>query len=154
MHRSSAILLLTVLVGCSRLDGGGKPSDVAADVARAYAAGELGFDIRGLKNQAASPSYGGTNFVHRGTVVALGDSSLARRPYWVLFAVKRIAGGDPEDPRTSDDFVLVFVRDGVGEVEESGGYRTASEKWEPEQIELTPIAVVPLIPISGPAVRS
>ena len=36
-----------------------------------------------------------------------------------------------------------FVHDGIGALTVYGGHKLSSETWEPEHIELTPIAVCP-----------
>lgn len=156
--RTIVLVIAVCLAGCKDTPGtstSGKTSSQVSvdDISRAYDDGRLRFEMRGLKTDAVSTTYGGTQFTHRATVIALGDSSLAKRPYWLLYSVKRISGGDPGAVRKKDDVTMIFVRDGIGEMTEGGGYRTTSEKWEQEQIEVMPIALIPSIPIAGPAVR-
>jgi hypothetical protein len=149
--------LLLMAVGCGDRTSHASElgnKDISLDeIAHAHQNGRLRFEVRGLTTEATTASYGGTTFVHKATVVALGDSVLTKRPYWLLYSVKRLSGGDPGHTRKKEDFTLVFVRDGIGELSESGGYRTSAEKWEPEQVELAPLALVPIVSISGAPIR-
>lgn len=123
-------------------------------IADAYKAGRLKFELRGLINASSKATYGdGATYSHRATVIATGDSSLVNLTYYLLFRVKRISGGDPAYPRGSDDYAVVLVERGLGNLAISGGYRTSSEKWDPEVIEVTPIGVEPVITVSGTPVR-
>lgn len=147
---SCAVLVLAGSIGCAAA-----PAPTSADdLAKAFSLGKLRFEVRGLKNEVEKGEYS-TTYTHKATVVAIGDSSLTKRPYWVLFSVKRLSGGDPESPRDATDIALVFIRDGVGELEESGGYKIKSSppSWAAEVIEIAPLAVIPLVPIAGNAVR-
>src|SRR3712207_6295628 len=118
-------------------------------VAAVPACGEVGasarpvrFEIRGLATRTTETE-SGTSFVHTGTMFAHGDSAVARRPYMVLYTVRRLSGGDPDSPRDDNDLGVAFVLNGAGDVEISGGYRTKgigtvvkAETWDPEKIEI------------------
>jgi hypothetical protein len=86
-------------------------------------------------------------------VVATGEPQYMKGAYLLLCSVKRLAGGDPENTRADDDTTFVIVRDGIGRYRESGGYRTSNEKWEPEKIEIRPIALFDAITINGEAAQ-
>jgi hypothetical protein len=125
-----------------------------SELAAAYNSGALKFEVRGLKNEAGTPATYGTSFAHKGVLVATGTSErLVKAPMIVVFDVIRTAGGDPALVRAKGDQVSIVVREGMGDITISGGYRTQAEKWEPEQIELRPFAIMPMARIQGPAVR-
>jgi hypothetical protein len=94
------------------------------------------------------------SYTHKASVIALGDSAAAQRPYLVLYSVRRLSGGDPDAPRPANDYVTVLVQRGLGEIRESGGFRWSTETWEPEKIELTPIGFVALSSLSGAPIQS
>lgn len=122
-----------------------------AEVADAYQTGRLKIEVRNLTNTGDRNSAGGISYAHKATVVLTGDSALVHRPYYVLFSIRRLSGGDPATPRGAGDISTTFVENGVGDFFSSGGYRGSDEKWDAEAIELTPVGIFPVIPISGPA---
>lgn len=115
------------------------------------------FEIRGLKNEVSdeTETYSHTiTYTHKGTVVAIGDTTLTHRPYIVMIEVKTISGGEPGKTRDDrESYALVVVRGGVGEFIIGGGskaaYGAASQRkplpiWEPEKIEATVVGVIPI----------
>lgn len=103
------------------------------------------FELRGLANRA-NPVLYGTSYMHEGTVVAVGAPDVNRRNYEVLFAVRRISGGDPDIQRANPDYVSVYVINGIGKFESYAGMRSKplredqhSETWLPEKIEVQAI---------------
>ena len=140
MIRLAFVLALTA-VGCS-VGGSSSQASRPSEVDAAILEGRLRFEVRGLTTEVEKPTYGGATFTHKATIVAMGDSALSRGTYFVLLSVKRVSGGDPDAPRKDDDFTLVLVQNGVGEMSESGGYRTSSERWETEKLEVAPHAVI------------
>lgn len=135
--------VLASVVGCNTVHSNasnhafvGMMPEQAVD---AYNSGKIRFEVRGLTNNAKTGSgYLGnsTTYEHHATIVAVGDPTFTKKDYWVTFKVKRLSGGDPNQPR-KDDLAGVRVVDGIGDLEISGGYRAASERWEPERIELS-----------------
>ena len=159
-HRalSSALALLGCLAACQGANGpsGARSAGPLATLDRAVAAidaGTLRFEVRGLKNEESGSTTYGTTFLHKATVVAIGDSSLSKLPYELVYSIKRLSGGDPKAPRESDDRVAVLVLNGVGDLSFSGGYKSATDKWDPEVVELTPFAMIPVFSFHGPTVH-
>jgi hypothetical protein len=122
---------------------------VSPSVVDAFNSGKLRFEIRGLQNQKKS----GGSFTHEGMLVMTGEPQYTKGVYLLLCSVKRLAGGDPEETRTDDDTTLVIIKDGIGRISIFGGYRASGEKWEPEKIEVRPIAIFNSIAINGEAVQ-
>lgn len=159
MMRPIFLTALMVFAGCNGQSSGAATANdertlqLSSDLERAVQEGRVRIEVRGLQNTSSPQSYGGTTFMHKATVVATGDSILSRRPFFVLFTVKRISGGDPGSTRGADENALVSMSGGIGEFAVGGGYRTSAEKWEPEKIEITPVAIIPAAPIKGTSVR-
>lgn len=123
--------------------------------------GRIRFEVRGLTTKTSSGYEGGTSYQHVATVVALGDEKITSTPFWVVFSVKRLKGGDPNTPRANQQLTglfsgpneassrvaIVAIDRGVGQLEISGGFRAKAESWEPEEIEIVPVALLPLIPL-------
>ena len=123
--------------------------------------GKLRFEIRGLHNELTT-SNNNKSYQHKGTVVALGDESFTSQRYWILLSIKRLKGGNPDWPRDGADvfdmfggyrakYAVVLMESGVGTLQISGGYlgATDTDKWEPEQIEVAALSLLPWVPISG-----
>ncbi len=154
---TTAFLLATA---CNRSEPPAAQEEVSAarvastlstpDVISALESGKVKFEIRGLKNVPPDNTLESTNFTHKASIVVSGELPYAKYPYMVTFAVKRLSGGDPDSPRNAD-WVFTQVTDGYGEFADSGGYRTKDEKWEPEKVQVTPVAVLPLVPVPGQA---
>jgi hypothetical protein len=70
----------------------------------------------------------------------------------LLCSVKRISGGDPDTPRLQDS-LTVFIKDGIGRLNIYAGDRSGNEKWQPERIEVQPIAIFPAVVITSHAVQ-
>lgn len=139
--RTALLLVVLATAGCTRTGASPQEAQVS-DAQSAMRDGRFRFEVRGLTSTVEKPTYGGATFTHKATVVAMGDSVLTRGTYFVLLKVKRVGGGDPETPRKDGDFAVVVVQNGVGDLIVSGGYRTPSERWEPEKIEVTPVSAV------------
>ncbi len=114
---------------------------------------DIRFELRGLKIEATETEYS-TSYKFLGTVIAHGDSTVASRPYSVLYKVHRISGGDPSTARaTNDDFVGVMVVNGSGDYADYAGSRRkatsyqSAETWEPEKVEVTSVAYSPWVAI-------
>ena len=164
MRKLQVILSLNVLLtyclllaACSsnepsKAENIASPTDVQ-EAQKDIASGNLKFEIRGLTNEGTKGEYGSTTFRHTAVVVPVGNSKYAKGTYLVIFANKRLAGGDPEHTRRDDDITIVMVRDGIGRFEDSGGYRTKEEKWEPERIEVRPIVAFVGTPMDGTPVQ-
>ena len=117
--------------------------------------------MRGLTTKTSSGYEGGTSYQHVATVVALGDEKLTSTPFWIVFSVKRVKGGDPDSLRTNQQMTglfsgpnedssrvaIVAIGRGVGQLEINGGFRAKGEFWEPEEIEVVPVSFLPLIPL-------
>lgn len=73
-----------------------------SDVQKAYSTGRLRFEIRGLTNEATKTGNGSRQYMHKAMVVAVGDPEYTKKVYLLVCSVKRLAGGDPEDPREED----------------------------------------------------
>ncbi len=139
-HLRTAVVLLASLAFVSCSSAPNTPRN-ATELPR--------FEVRGLKNVGSKTSYStATSFSHTATIVALGDSVATRGTYLVLVSVKRVEGGDPEEPRDPNDNAMVLVRGGVGEFAAYGGFRTSDERWDPEKIEVQIIGALPIIEIS------
>ena len=115
--------------------------------------GRLRFEIRGLTNEVQEKSYGAKSFQHSAVVIPVGDSKYVKGDFLVVFSVKRLSGGDPENTRKPDDITMVYIHEGMGRFTESGGYKAKDEKWEPEKIEVRPQVVFIGAPIVGTAVQ-
>jgi hypothetical protein len=125
---------------------------VMFNAADAFNSGKLKFEIRGLQNESEGASYG-TVYRHKGMIVTVGDPQYIKGVYLLVCSVKRIGGGDPEHRRIDDWFELLVIRDGFGRIDIQGGYRPPSEKWEPERIELRPVAVFSGVTINAEPVQ-
>jgi hypothetical protein len=126
----------------------------AEQAQRDVLSGKLKFEIRGLNNEVKKDdSLGSSSFTHTGVVFPVGDPKYSKGVFLLIYAVKRISGGDPEAMRKAEDWSIVVIRDGIGNLRESGGYRTKSEKWEPERIEVRPIFVMIGTPIDATPVQ-
>jgi hypothetical protein len=117
------------------------------------------FEIRGLKTRAEDGQYGIT-YTHTATILAHGDSAVLARPYTVLLTIRRLSGGDPDQPRQDPDYGGAIVVGGTGDLAISGGYKskgvrgvTEGEKWEPEKIEVRIIGYDYFTPIRSEPVR-
>jgi hypothetical protein len=143
MTRQLIALTALVTIACQAPAGSGRAAPPA-----------VRFEVRGLKSVFTPASTGGGgSYSHRATVVAhAADSVVARLPYTVCYTVRRISGGDPASPRDASAATCAFVNNGVGDLEVYSGYRLASESWEPEKIELVPLAFDVMFPMSGPAI--
>ena len=115
------------------------------------------FELRHLTHRATQHS-SGTSYSYEATVVASGDDSVRRRPYEVLFAVKRLDGGDPDHPRDNPEYVTVYVVDGIGKFSTSAGSRSTPPAgspppppWEPEKIEVRAIGYREFATLPPPA---
>ena len=122
---------------------------VSPSLVEALNSGKLRFEIRGLQNQKKNAG----SFTHDAMLVMTGEPQYTKGVYLLLCSVKRIAGGDPENTRTDDSTTSVVIKDGIGRMSIYGGYRTSGEKWEPEKIEVRPIAIFNSIAINGEAVQ-
>ena len=118
---------------------------VSPSVVDAFNSGKLRFEIRGLQNQKKSNG----SFTHDAMLVMTGEPEYTKGVYLLLCSVKRLAGGDPENTRTDDDTTLVIIKDGIGRISIYGGFRGSGEKWEPEKIEVRPIAIFNAIALRG-----
>lgn len=137
---------LATLISLSACGGSASTSDDGFEATEAALAdGRLRFEVRGLANEGTAQSTGATDFSHRGTVLALGDTNLTSKSYLVFFAIERVSGGDPETRSTSNRSSSVVVERGAGRFQAYGGYRLQSERWSPEAIKVRPTAVIPLI---------
>jgi hypothetical protein len=116
----------------------------------------LNFEVKNLHTEhkaAKAYGFGSVEYTHRGTIMATGDSDLARESYLLCYTIKRIGGGDPEYPRAKPiTYVLIF--DGISEFETDGGLKLSTETWSPEQIEMTLVSVYPGIPVKGQVYRN
>jgi len=138
-HALTLAIAIFAAQGCGGLDSNPNVARSASELPR--------FEIRSLKTSANKSEYS-TSFTHEGTVVALGDSAATAGTYFVFVSISRVSGGDPDEPREQNDFATVLVRGGVGELRIYGGYRSASEKWEPEKVELRIFGAFPAIEIN------
>ena len=155
--------IVVLAVGCRGV-GSGSPQgqgvqpatfDVNANtVAEALQKGTVTLEIRGLKNEGIKNAMDATSFTHKAIVIANGNPEIAKLPFVVNFTVKRLAGGDPATPRPAESMEAVLMKNGVGDFKANGGYRLASEKWEPEQVEIAVFAILPFIPVPGPTAKN
>ena len=117
------------------------------------------FEIRGLKVESAESEYS-TTFTHKATIVALGDSAVAVRPYLVTIRVNRLTGGDPDRAGQYPVDAVFPVVSGVGDFEAWGGSRPKrtsyqpAETWEPEKLELTIVGFAPMFSLPSNSVRT
>jgi len=81
----------------------------------------------------------GQSLVYRGSVLALGRSSVADNIYNVVLRVSRTSGGDPATiaNETNPSYINVIVVNGKGSFGVYGGYRTSGETWEPPRYQFT-----------------
>lgn len=128
-HRVTLLFAIVVFAGCS-----GTPLSQDLDVR---------FEVRGLQAVAEEQeTY--TTFNQKATIVATGKD--AKRTYNVVFRVKHISGGDPGSVPAGNRYTGVLVVDGVGDFTEFSGSRNKktsyqeAETWQPEQVELVPLA--------------
>ena len=54
------------------------------------------FEIRGLRVESNETEYA-TGFYHKATLIALGDSAIAARPYLAVIRINKLSGGDPDE---------------------------------------------------------
>jgi hypothetical protein len=153
--------------GCNMSSPGVSPAPLAAParvplgyestaLADAIKRGDLTIEVRGLQNQATTNTFGtvtSTTFTHKAIVIAGGKQEFSKSPFFVFFTIKRLSGGDPDAPRKPDEMVIALVKDGIGDISFSGGYRTSDKKWDPEKIELDPYGIEAVVPISLAATR-
>lgn len=120
---------------------------------------EVRFEIRGFATRADESEYA-TTFSAGGTVIALGDSVVAKKPYIVLVEFKYLSGGDPElthEPMTTR---IATVRNGTGEIWVQAGYRQkrtsyqAAETWPPKKYEVRIVGYAPLYETSSTTVSN
>ena len=159
-HFFSVLLVLMPLsVACNQ--SGSAPGTMAfstqafdaEEIQQDIKTGKLKFEVRGLTNEVQEKSYGGKSFTHSAIIIPVGDSKYTKGDYLLLCSVKRLSGGDPDNPRKNDSVTVVYGHDGRGRLDETGGYRSKDEKWEPEKIELRPEAVFVGISAVGASVQ-
>lgn len=117
----------------------------------------VAFEVRGLTNRATSQGFG-TSYSHEATVVAKGNTDTAAKTYEVLFAVKRLGGGDPDIERDNPEYISVYVVNGIGKFSMYAGLRSKplneSEpmpSWSPERIEVRAVGYRELVPLPSTA---
>lgn len=150
-----AIVLSLASTGYSYWVSGGGPA-AAHDptyLKRAFDGGRLRFDVRGLRNEPTTTTYGAVSYTHKANIIVGGDAELVGLPFVVYFTVKRVSGGNPESARPSDEWNAALVKDGYGELAVSGGYKAAEAKWSPEIVEIQFVGVSPIVPMLGPVMR-
>lgn len=133
---SSLLILASLLLSCKQ------SNDDDSTIGAALADGRLKIELRGLRNIMTEESYG-RSYIHTGSFVTIGDSLFTKRTLMILSMIKRISGGDSTQKRESNEFNVTTIINGVGEFKVYGGNHVKSQPWEPEKIEVRPIAVLP-----------
>jgi hypothetical protein len=128
------------------------PAFDAAEIQQDIKTGKLKFEIRGLANEGQDKTYG-KSFEHSAIVIPVGDSKYSKGDYLLFCSIKRLSGGNPEEPRKADVFTAVFIHNGMGRLTESGGIKSKGETWEAEKIEVRPEVVFIGTPIVRTAVQ-
>jgi hypothetical protein len=157
---SAVVMLLISISACSSQPSSATTTPApsmspmsSAALVDAFNTGKLKFEVRELQNKSSKSSYGGTSYHHEGIVVVTGEPQYAKGAYLLYYSVKRLSGGDPENTRPPEDYTTAFIHDGIGHIQEPGGYRTPDEKWEPEKIEIKPFALLSLPTLNGEAMQ-
>jgi hypothetical protein len=97
------------------------------------------FQVTDMTSSTSSSSGLGQSYAYRGSVLALGGTSVADNIYDVALRVTRLSGGDPQTIATEVNpfYVTVVVAKGKGTFSLYGGYRGSTESWEPPRYEVT-----------------
>lgn len=133
---------LLALLSLAALGCGNSPLDRTPDVR---------FEVRPFTTTKDEGEVG-TSFDHKAPVLAIGDSSDARRPYLVVVRLIHVSGGDPEIWGDHKEVPLsIPVINGVGEIAVSGGFRMKAstyqkgDTWDPAQFRVEIVGYAPII---------
>src|SRR6478609_8962049 len=88
------------------------PAFDAAEIQQDIKTGKLKFEIRGLANESQDKSYG-KSFEHSAIVIPVGDSKYSKGDYLLFCSIRRLSGGNPEEPRKGDALTAVFIHNGM-----------------------------------------
>jgi hypothetical protein len=100
--------------------------------------GGVRFQVTDMTSSSSSTSLGQT-YAYRGSILALGSSSVADNVYDVALRITRLSGGDPQTiaNEVNPAYLTIVVAKGKGTFSLYGGYRGSSESWEPPRYEVS-----------------